>query len=357
MNNPFWSPFVNEIVPYTPGEQPKVTNLIKLNTNENAYGVSPKVLNALKGAIDDHLKLYPDPTSLQLCTELGKLHNVDPKSVFVGNGSDEVIGFAFFALLKHEKPVLFPDITYSFYPVYCNLFNINYKTIPLTNDFEINLHDYEKEDCAGIVITNPNAPTGILLNPQLIQNYLKEHSKQVVIVDEAYIDFGGESVVSLINEFPNLLVVRTFSKFYGLAGLRVGYAVGNPDLIEGIRRVKDSFNSYPLDRLAQTAATEAVKDIQWSIDNANRIIANRDYLTKSLQAFGFNVLDSKSNFIFVSHPQIAGEELASKLREKNILIRHFSTNRIKEWLRITVGNEEECKVLIREIKNIYNFNT
>lgn len=357
MNNPFWSPFVNEIVPYTPGEQPKVTNLIKLNTNENAYGVSPKVLNALKGAIDDHLKLYPDPTSQQLCTELGKLHNVDPKSVFVGNGSDEVLGFAFFALLKHEKPVLFPDITYSFYPVYCNLFNINYKTIPLTNDFEINLHDYEKEDCAGIVITNPNAPTGILLTPQLIQKYLKEHPKQIVIVDEAYIDFGGESVVALINEFPNLLVVRTFSKFYGLAGLRVGYAVGNPDLIEGIRRVKDSFNSYPLDRLAQTAATEAVKDIQWSIDNANRIIANRDYLTKSLQSFGFNVLDSKSNFIFVSHPQIAGEELASKLREKNILIRHFSTDRIKEWLRITVGNEEECKVLIREIQNIYNFNT
>jgi len=349
MNNPYWSPFVNDIVPYTPGEQPKVTNLIKLNTNENAYGVSPKVLDALKNAVDDHLKLYPDPTSQQLCTELAKLHSVNINNIFVGNGSDEVLGFAFFALLKHEKPILFPDITYSFYPVYCNLFSIHYKTIPLTDNFEINLQEYEKEDCAGIVITNPNAPTGLLLNPQLIKKYLIEHPQQVVIVDEAYIDFGGESVVSLINQFPNLLVVRTFSKFYGLAGLRVGYAVGNSELIEGIRRVKDSFNSYPLDRLAQIAATTAVQDIQWSIDNANRIIENRDYLTKSLQKLGFRVLDSKSNFLFISHSNIAGDKLAAKLREKNILIRYFSTPRIKDWLRVTVGNEEECKMLIREM--------
>lgn len=357
MTNPYWSPFVNDLVPYTPGEQPKVTNLIKLNTNENAYGVSPKVLHVLKEGLTDHLKLYPDPTSYQLCSELAKLHDVDTDCVFVGNGSDEVLGFAFFALLKHDKPVLFPDITYSFYPVYCNLFNIAYNTIPLTEDFEINLQDYENKDCTGIVITNPNAPTGVLLSTQLIQKYLTDHPNQVVIVDEAYIDFGGESVVSLIKEFPNLLVIRTFSKFYALAGLRVGYAVGNPELIEGIRRVKDSFNSYPLDRLAQTAATEAVKDIQWSIDNAQRIMTNRDHLTQSLKQLGFKVLESKANFIFASPPKIAGATFASQLREKNILVRHFNTPRIKDWLRITVGNEEECKQLIHEAQNICNLHT
>lgn len=354
MTNPYWSPFVNDLVPYTPGEQPKVTNLIKLNTNENAYGVSPKVLEALKQAPNDLLKLYPDPTSNQLCSELAKLHNLDTDYIFVGNGSDEVLGFAFFALLKHEKPILFPDLTYSFYPVYCNLFGINYNTIPLTDNFEINLQDYEDKDCAGVVITNPNAPTGILLKAQLIQKYLTEHPHQVVVVDEAYIDFGGESVISLVKEFPNLLVIRTFSKFYALAGLRIGYAVGNPELIEGIRRVKDSFNSYPLDRLAQLAATEAVKDIQWSIDAAQRIIANRELLTQSLRELGFTVLDSKANFIFASHSTISGELLASLLREKNILIRHFNNPRIKNWLRITIGNEDECNQLILETKKICN---
>lgn len=354
MTNPYWSPFVNDIVPYTPGEQPKVTHLIKLNTNENAYGVSPKVLNALKEALTDHLKLYPDPTSNQLCSELAKLHDVDTDYIFAGNGSDEVLGFAFFSLLKHDKPILFPDITYSFYPVYCNLFNIAFNTIPLTEDFEINLQDYADKDCAGIVITNPNAPTGVLLNPQLIQEYLRKHRNQVVIVDEAYIDFGGESVVSLVKQFPNLLVIRTFSKFYALAGLRVGYAVGNPDLIEGIRRIKDSFNSYPLDRLAQTAATEAVKDIQWSVHNAQRIIANRSHLIQSLRKIGFKILESQANFIFTSHPNISGATLASRLREKNILVRHFNTPRIKNWLRITVGTEEECKQLVHEIQYICN---
>lgn len=352
MTNPYWSPFVNDLVPYTPGEQPKVTNLIKLNTNENAYGVSPKVLNVLKETLSDHLKLYPDPTSNQLCVELAELHGVDTDYIFVGNGSDEVLGIAFFALLKHDKPILFPDITYSFYPVYCNLFNIAFNTIPLTEDFEINLQDYSNKDCTGIVITNPNAPTGVLLNPQLIKEYLIKHTNQIVIVDEAYIDFGGESVVSLVKQFPNLLVIRTFSKFYALAGLRVGYAVGNPDLIEGIRRVKDSFNSYPLDRLAQTAATEAVKDIQWSVNNAQRIINNRNYLIQSLKKIGFKILDSQANFIFASYPNIPGATLASQLREKNILVRHFNTPRIKNWLRITVGNEEECKQLIHTIKII-----
>ncbi|MDI2091393.1 histidinol-phosphate transaminase [Commensalibacter oyaizuii] len=352
MHNQYWSPFVNNIVPYVPGEQPKATNLIKLNTNENAYGVSPKVLQALKETVQDTLKLYPDPTAQGLCDALADLHEIDSDHIFVGNGSDEVLGLAFFALLKHEKPILFPDITYSFYSVYCNLFNISYKCIPLTNDFHINLQAYEQEDAAGIVIANPNAPTGLLLDNQNIEHYLNQHPKQVVIIDEAYIDFGGKTVIPLTKQYPNLLVIRTFSKFYALAGLRVGYAVGNPHLIEGIRRVKDSFNSYPLDRLAQAGAIAAVQDIKWSLNSADRIIKNRNYLTHELAQLGFTVLNSKANFVFASHPHINSEKIATYLRQNNILIRHFSTPRIKDWLRITIGTEDECKILIDKLQRM-----
>lgn len=349
MNSPFWSAFVNSIVPYIPGEQPKISNIIKLNTNENAYGVSPNVSNALKQAIGDNLKLYPDPTAGQLRQELGCLHKVNEDCIFIGNGSDEVLGFAFHALLKHNKPVLFPDITYSFYPVYCRLFDISFHCIPLNDSFEINLQDYQNHEACGIVITNPNAPTGILLKSNSIANYLDTHPHQLVIVDEAYIDFGGETVIPFVKKYPNLLVVRTFSKFYSLAGLRVGYAVGQPDLIEGIVRVKDSFNSYPLDYMAQIGAVAAVKDIQWSINNARSIIKNRKNLIDALNQLGFQTLDSKANFIFTSHPLHEGKKIANYLRDNKILIRHFDSPRIKNWLRITIGNAEECKRLIEAL--------
>lgn len=352
MQNRYWSSFVKNLVPYTPGEQPKVHNLIKLNTNENAYDISPHVLKTIQDHTNTLLKLYPDPTSQALCQALADLHQVQPDQVFVGNGSDEVLGFAFHALLKHEKPVLFPDITYSFYPVYCNLYNIAYKTIPLTESFKIDLQQYDTENACGIVIANPNAPTGLLLDKTTIQHYLTTHPEQIVIIDEAYIDFGGESVIPLIHQFPNLLVIRTFSKFHAFAGLRVGYAIGNAQLIEGIRRVKDSFNSYPLDRLAQIGAIASVKDIQWSIKNAQQIINNRDFLTHALAEFGFTTLESKSNFIFTSHPEISGEELSKALRKNNILVRHFNIPRIRNWLRITIGTEKECQTLIHVINAI-----
>ncbi|MUG76965.1 histidinol-phosphate transaminase [Commensalibacter melissae] len=356
MQNRYWSSFVKNLVPYTPGEQPKVNNLIKLNTNENAYDISPSVLKAIQANTNNLLKLYPDPTSQALCQSLADLHHVQPDQVFVGNGSDEVLGFAFHALLKHEKPVLFPDITYSFYPVYCNLFNIDYKTIPLTGNFKIDLEQYDAEDACGIVIANPNAPTGLLIDQETIRHYLETHPEQMVIIDEAYIDFGGKSVIPLINQFQNLLVVRTFSKFHAFAGLRVGYAIGNTQLIEGIKRVKDSFNSYPLDRLAQIGAIASVKDIQWSVNNARQIIKNRDYLINALSELGFTTLDSKSNFVFTSHPEISGEKLAIQLRKNKILVRHFNLPRIQNWLRITIGTEKECQILIQVISTIISTN-
>ncbi len=352
MQNPYWSSFVKNLVPYTPGEQPKMHNLIKLNTNENAYNISPKVLESIKEHTNNTLKLYPDPTAQELCEALAHLHDVHPNQVFAGNGSDEVLGFAFHALLKHKKPVLFPDITYSFYPVYCNLYNINYKTIPLTDDFRIDLKKYNAENACGIVITNPNAPTGLILNKKIIQHYLETHPEQIILVDEAYIDFGGESVIPLIQYYPNLLIIRTFSKFHAFAGLRVGYAIGNSELIEGIRRVKDSFNSYPLDRLAQIGAIASIKDIQWSINNAQKIIQNRQYLIKNLSELGFKILNSKSNFIFASYPKLSAEFLAKQLRKENILVRHFNTKRIQNWLRITIGNETECQTLYKTINEI-----
>lgn len=347
----YWSPFVKDIVPYTPGEQPKVTNLVKLNTNENAYGVSPRVFEALKQTINDNLRLYPDPEATQLCQALANLHQVNKENIFVGNGSDEVLGLAFYTFLKQDAPTLFPDITYSFYPVYCELFDIPYVQIPLDEEFRVNLNDYNRKASA-IVLANPNAPTSIALDYETIENWVKAHPQQLIIIDEAYVDFGGQTVIPLIQKYPNILVIRTFSKFYALAGLRVGYAVGHADLIEGLRRVKDSFNSYPLDRLAQAGALAAINDIQWSIDHAKRIIANREKMTNVLKALGFKVLESSANFVFAMHPDFSGETLAKTLRQENIIVRHFNKPRIQNWLRITIGTEEECQALLKVFQKI-----
>jgi len=258
----YWSEVVHSLTPYVPGEQPKIANLIKLNTNENPYGPSPRVLDVLRAGAADSLRLYPDPNSDQLKAAIAKTHGLQAEQVFVGNGSDEVLAHTFQALLKHDAPLLFPDITYSFYPVYCGLYDIRYETIPLNERFEIQVDDYFKPN-GGVIFPNPNAPTGIPLKLSEIERLLKVNTVSVVVVDEAYVDFGTESAVSLIDRFPNLLVTHTLSKARSLAGLRVGYALGDPDLIEGLSRVKDSFNSYPVDSLAAAGAIAAMEDVAY----------------------------------------------------------------------------------------------
>lgn len=352
--NKYWSPLVDELSPYTPGEQPKVDKLVKLNTNENPYGPSPKVLEAIKQAATDSLRLYPNPDSDQLKQTIANYYDIEPEQVFLGNGSDEVLAIAFQALLKHddeERPVLFPDVTYSFYPVYCGLYEIVYDAIELDELFQIRLRDYLKPN-SGIIFPNPNAPTGILLPVDAIAQLLEENTESVVIVDEAYIDFGGESAVSLINQYPNLLVVQTLSKSRSLAGLRVGLAMGNADLIEALNRVKNSFNSYPLDRLAQAGAIAAFEDTDYFDETCQAIIDDREDLVSALEQLQFKVLPSAANFIFVRHPRLDAEMLASQLRKRGIIVRYFNKARINQFLRITVGTLEQNQLLVDAIVDI-----
>jgi histidinol-phosphate aminotransferase len=351
----FWSDIVHRLTPYVPGEQPKVANLIKLNTNENPYGPSPKVLAALQAEIGDNLRLYPDPNSDKLKRAIADFHGVTTDQVFVGNGSDEVLAHTFLALLKHEAPLLFPDITYSFYPVYCRLYGIDYREIPLTESFEIRVDDYLQRN-GGIIFANPNAPTGRLLPVAEIERLLKANKDSAVVVDEAYVDFGGESCVRLIKHYPQLLVTHTLSKSRALAGLRVGYALGQAPLIEALIRVKDSFNSYPLDRFAQAGATAAMEDREWLKSTCEKVIASRARLVSALGAMGFEVLPSGANFIFARHPDFAGPDLAAKLRERNIIVRNFKKpERIAPFLRISIGTDAECDELVAVTKSITGY--
>lgn len=348
----FWSKVVHELTPYVPGEQPKLSRLIKLNTNENPYGPSPKVLQALRAEAADSLRLYPDPNSDVLKTAIAEYHGLTPAQVFVGNGSDEVLAHVFQALLKHDAPLLFPDITYSFYPVYCGLYGIDYETVPLTQTFEINVDDYRLPN-GGVIFPNPNAPTGRLLSLAEIERLLQFNSDSVVVIDEAYVDFGGESAVALVNRYPQLLVVHTLSKARSLAGLRVGYAVGHVDLIEALVRVKDSFNSYPLDRFASAGATAAMQDKAYFEQTRNKVIATREKLIAELEELQFDVLPSGANFIFARHAYRDGAELTAKLRERSIIVRHFkSPARIAPYMRITIGTETECQVLAAALAEI-----
>ena len=347
----FWSESVHKLKPYIPGEQPKASNLTKLNTNENPYPPSPKALAAIQAATDESLKLYPDPNSDVLKQSIANYYNLDTAQVFVGNGSDEVLAHTFQALLKHDKPLLFPDITYSFYPVYCGLYDINYKTIPLNDAFAIEIDDYKLENGA-IIFPNPNAPTGIGLDLSSIETLLQHNPNSVVVIDEAYIDFGGESAVSLIHQYPNLLVVQTISKSRALAGLRVGFAMGHPDLIQGLIRVKDSFNSYPLDRLATLGAAAAMDDNKYFDDICQRIITSRDTLYADMQNLGFNILPSQANFIFATHPEHDAKALALSLRQQGIIVRHFEAARINMYLRISIGTAQACEKLIKALTNI-----
>jgi histidinol-phosphate aminotransferase len=340
----FWSPVVHTLTPYVPGEQPKLTNLIKLNTNESPYGPPPGALEAIRTATDDTLRLYSDPTSERLRAVIARAHDVEMDQIFVGNGSDEVLAHAFQALLQHDAPLLTPDITYSFYPVYCGLYGITHQPVPLDDAMQIDVADYLCP-CAGIVLPNPNAPTGIALGLGRIETLLRAHPDRVVVIDEAYVDFGADTAIPLARHHPNLLVVRTLSKSHALAGLRVGYAIGQPDLIEALNRVKDSFNSYPLDRLAQAGAAAAIADREWLARTTGKIIKTRIGLTSSLRGLGFEVLPSQANFVFVRHPDHDAAQLAAALRERAIIVRHFRTPRIAEWLRITIGTDEECRIL------------
>ena len=367
----FWSQVVRDLTPYVPGEQPKIANLVKLNTNENPYPPSPRVLAAIQEELGEdaaRLRLYPDPNADRLKAAVAARYGVTASQVFVGNGSDEVLAHVFMALLKHEAPILFPDITYSFYPVYCGLYGVDYRTVPLADDFTIDPADYigqrkhpgsrgqpekmAKNEIGGIIFPNPNAPTGCLLALDAIERIVSANPDAVVVVDEAYIDFGGETAIGLVDRHDNLLVVHTLSKSRSLAGLRVGFAVGHPALIEALERVKNSFNSYPLDRLAIAGAVAALDDEPHFERTCTAVIDSRRQLTSDLVGLGFEVLPSAANFVFARHPQHDGAALAQALRERSIIVRHFRLPRIDQFLRITVGTDAECAALTEALRAI-----
>jgi len=342
----FWSPFVKALVPYVPGEQPKLARLVKLNTNENPYGPSPKALEAMRGELNDNLRLYPDPNSDRLKQAVAEYYGVTPAQVFVGNGSDEVLAHIFHGLFQHDRgPLLFPDVSYSFYPVYCGLYGIPFEQVALDEQFQIRIADYAKPN-AGIIFPNPNAPTGCLLPLQAIEQLLQANRDSVVVVDEAYIDFGGETAISLVDRYDNLLVTQTLSKSRSLAGLRVGLAVGHPDLIEALERIKNSFNSYPLDRMAIVGAAAAFEDQAYFEETRRKVIDSRETLVEQLVAKGFEVLPSAANFIFARHPQQDAAQLAARLREQGVIVRHFKQERIAQFLRITIGTPEMNQALV-----------
>ncbi len=351
----FWSARVHGLTPYVPGEQPRRPGLVKLNTNECPYGPSPRVLDAIRAATDDGLRLYPDPASTGLRQALARHHRLDPAQVFVGNGSDEVLAHAFQGLLQQPEPLLFPDITYSFYPVYCGLYGVAYEQVPLDGTLAVRVADYRRP-CGAVILANPNAPTGVALPLRDIEALLDDHSLQPVLIDEAYVDFGARSAIGLIARHPNLLVVHTLSKSRALAGLRVGAAFGHPDLIEALTRVKDSFNSYPLDRLAQAGATAAIEDEGWFEHTRGLIVASRDRLEAGLCRLGLEVLPSAANFVFARHPDRAGSALQAALREASVLVRHFARPRIADYLRITVGTDAECDALLDALAGILRRN-
>ncbi len=348
----FWSEVTKALEPYVPGEQPQLNNIVKLNTNENPYGPSPMVLKAISEETTANLRKYPDPNAAVLKQAIARYHQIREDQVFTGNGSDEVLALLFTAFFKGKQPILFPDVTYSFYPVYCRLFEIEYSEIPLNSRFEIDVDSYSQPN-GGIIFPNPNAPTGIFLNTGAIEKLLAMHPDSVVVVDEAYVDFGGRSCIPLIDRYPNLMVVHTLSKSRSLAGLRVGFACGNPELIEGLERVKNSFNSYPLDRLAIAGATASFDDNNYFKETTEQIIYNRDFLSKGLKTLGFQVLPSRANFVFATHRLDAGF-LKDELQRQSIFVRHFNGPRIDPFLRITVGTYREIKLLLSALEEILN---
>lgn len=347
----YWSSMAKRAKPYIPGEQINKTNIIKLNTNENPYGPSPKVIEAIKAEIGSNLRLYPSPTMDTLRESLGQYYDVKKENVFIGNGSDEVLAFSFMAFFEPGKKILFPNISYSFYPVYANIYNIDYEEVPLLDDFTIDVEKFFHSD-GGVIFPNPNAPTSIYLPLEQIENIAQHNPNSVVIVDEAYVDFAEASAISLTKKYDNILVIQTMSKSRSLAGLRVGFAIGHEKLIEALIRMKDSFNSYPVDRLAMAGAIAAIEDKAYFEQTTKQIIATREKTTEELQSLGFHVLPSSANFVFVTHPNVDAKILYETLREENILIRYFGTTFIQQYVRITIGTDEEMTTLLEAIQRI-----
>ncbi len=351
----FWSQHVAGLAPYVPGEQPKINNLLKLNTNEHPYGPSPRALEAIRAGAEDALRLYPDPEATALRKAVAQFYGVEAGQVLPGNGSDEVLAHVFNALFRHPgKALLMPDITYSFYKTYCKLYDIPVKLVPLADDFSIRAQDYIglAEKPAGIIFANPNAPTGLALELEEIELIAKANPDVAVVVDEAYVDFGAQTAITLMSRCPNIVVIHTLSKSRALAGMRVGYAVASQEIIEGLIRVKDSFNSYPLDRLAIAAAVASFEDHDYFVESTRKVVSAREDLTQQLETIGFEVLPSKSNFVFVRHPDHDATELAAGLRSHGILVRHFNAPRISQYLRITVGTREDCARLCNTLSEL-----
>jgi histidinol-phosphate aminotransferase len=350
----YWSDIVHRLTPYVPGEQPALAHPVKLNTNENPYPPSPRVLEAIRhelGETAESLRRYPDPTARKLRETVAAYHGIRAEQVFAGNGSDEVLAMTFQALLKHEQPILFPDITYSFYPTYARLFEVEYETVPVDESFAIRVDDYTKPN-GGVLLPNPNAPTGHPLPLAEIERLVARNTESVVVIDEAYVDFGAQSAIALIDRYPNLLVVHTVSKSRSLAGMRVGFGFGDPALIDALIRVKDSFNSYPLDRLAQAAATAAYQDEAWFRDSCAKVIASRERLTAALTTLGFEVVPSGANFVFARHQGHDAARLAARLRDREIFVRHFKAARVDQHLRISIGTDAECAALLAALEQI-----
>lgn len=349
--NKYWSLLTKKLSPYEPGEQPQDRKYLKLNTNENPFPPSEEVLSKIRGGVSDSLRLYPDPNSTKLKSVIANYYDLDINNIFVGNGSDEILAFSFLAFFKDKNPISFPNVTYSFYPVYCNLFEIGFNTFPLDCNFSI---DIEKIDTnsGGIIFPNPNAPTGVYLGLSGIEEILNKFPDIMLIVDEAYIDFGGTSCIELIEKYNNLLVIQTFSKSRSLAGMRVGFAIGHPNLIMALNRVKNSFNSYPLDALAVEGAIGAIEDKDYFVTCCNQIVEARKYLSNELEKMSFHVLPSKANFLFVNHPKLDAASIYRKLKESGILVRHFNNPIIDNFLRITIGKKEEMILLVKSIKSI-----
>ena len=344
-----WENNVRKVVPYTPGEQPNVPGMIKLNTNENPYPPSPKVLQAIRDFDTDKLRLYPDPTAGALVNALAERYQVKPSQVFVGVGSDDVLAMCFLTFFNSDKPILFPDITYSFYDVWADVFRIPYEDQPLDENLCIRKEDYYKEN-GGVIFPNPNAPTGVLMELSEIEDIIRHNPDVICIVDEAYIDFGGVSALPLIEKYDNLLVVQTFSKSRSMAGSRIGYVFGNERLIKYLNDVKYSFNSYTMDQMTLVTGAASLADEEYFKTTLDKIITTRERVKKELKELGFTMPDSKSNFLFISHPQVSAKELFTALREKNIYVRYFDKPRIDNMLRVTIGTDEEMDQFIAFLK-------
>lgn len=344
-----WEKNIRKVVPYVPGEQPNKERMIKLNTNENPYPPAPGVAEALKNLDPDRLRLYPDPACIRLVNAIAKQKGLKSEQVFVGVGSDDVLAMCFMTFFNGEKPILFPDITYSFYDVWAEEFRIPYETQPLDDDFNIRKEDYYKEN-GGVIFPNPNAPTGVEASQEMIEDILQHNQDVIVIIDEAYVDFGAETALPLLEKYDNLIVVQTFSKSRSMAGMRIGYAMASPELVKYLNDVKYSFNSYTMDQTTLALGAAAIADRAYFEKTVHKVVETREWTKKELEKLGFVFGDSKANFIFASHPEIPAAELFAALREANIIVRYFKKPRIDNYLRITIGTQEDMEKLIKFLK-------